>query len=351
VAPGRPAGRVAILCSAHGFGHVARQLAVGEALRLRGVEPRFYTAAPVPVLDEYLPGADVRSWTVDVGIAQRDSLHEDPARTAELLEERASDAAIDRLAEALREDGVRVALVDVAPPALEACRRAGIPAFAVGNFDWAWIYGHYEPLSAWATRFRDWQAPHPALALTPGPGMTGFASVEPVGMIGRRRPPDASWRASLPPGTRAVLVSFGGFGLDGVRSMLPQLPGVRWVLAPPMAPLDRDDALYVTGVPYPSLVATVDAVLTKPGYGIYTEAALAGTPLIWLDRGAFPEAPWLEDAMRARGDVKVGTGDRQDLPARIAEALTLRWATSAPLPVDADGVDRIVDRVWACLTA
>jgi hypothetical protein len=117
-----------------------------------------------------------------------------------------------------------------------------------------------------------------------------------------------------------------------------------------MAPLHREDALFVTGIPYPSLVATVDAVLTKPGYGIYTEAALAGTPLIWLDRGAFPEAPWLEDAMRARGDVKVGTVDGQDLPAQIAGALALRWAGGAPLPVDADGAERIVDRVWARLT-
>jgi len=312
---------VAIVCSAHGFGHVARQLALAEALRARGVEPALFTAAPAAVVRGYLPGADLRPWTVDVGIAQADSLREDIPETRRRLETVCSDAAIDRLAARLA--GFDRVVVDCAPAALAACRRAGVAALAVGNFDWAWIYRRYPRLADWAETFAAWQAPHPAIALSPGPGMQGFARVEPGGLLGRRRPA----RRVVGPGERAVLVSFGGLGLADVHAWLPRLPGVVYVLSPPMVAPDRPDCLYIDGVPYPALVAGADAVFTKPGYGIFAEAALAGTPIVWVDRGAFPEAPSLEAAMRARGDQKVGAGG-------LAAALESLWTRRRPAPVD-----------------
>lgn len=341
MSPGEGARSVPILCSAHGFGHLARQLAVGEALRARGVEPVYYTAAPAEVVTSYLPGAAVVPWVVDVGIAQRDSLTEDPERTLVLLDERVGDARVDALASELA--GARVAVVDIAPPALEACRRAGVPALAVGNFDWAWVYRHYPPLHAWSERFAGWQAAHPAVELWPGPGLHGFASVRRAGVLGRRRPAADLAALRARPDERLVLVSFGGFGLDAVERLLPRLDGVRWVLAPPMPALGRSDAAYVTDVPYPALVAGVDAVLTKPGYGIYTEAALAGARLVWVDRGAFPEAPWLEAAMRARGDRKARSADAEG----FAHALLARLGDARPAPVADAAVEVVADAVEA----
>jgi hypothetical protein len=40
-------------------------------------------------------------------------------------------------------------------------------------------------------------------------------------------------------------------------------------------------------------------VLTKPGYGIVAETALAGARVVWVDRGPFPEAAALEAWLRA----------------------------------------------------
>jgi hypothetical protein len=323
-------GQVAVLCSAHGFGHLTRQLAIGEELARLGARPVFFTAAPREVVEGFLPGAEVVPWAVDVGLAQRDGLSEDLPLTLARLAERCSEAAIDRLAAALR--GFGRAVVDIAPSALEACRRAEVPALAVGNFDWAWIYGHYPELQAWARRFASWQAGHRVLALWPGPPLTGFAGVERFGLVGRRRP--AQRLAS-----RSVLVSFGGFGLDELERRLPRVPGVTYVLTPPVAPIDRSDCLYVEGVPFPALVAGADAVYTKPGYGILAEAALAGTPIAWVDRGSFPEAPFLEEAMAARGDVKVRGG--------LAEALDRLFSRPRPEPVDPGGAREVAARILA----
>ena len=316
--------RVAILASAHGFGHLTRQLAVGEALVRQGAEVTVFTAAPAAVVRETLPEAAVMRWAIDVGVAQRDSVTEDLAETRRLLAERHAEGAIDALARALR--GFDRVIADIPPVGLEAARRAGVPALAVGSFTWPWIYRRYADLEAEAARLEAWQAPHPAAEILPGPGLEGFASVEHFGLVGRTRP---AWRA--PVGGAAVLVSFGGFGLDALDALLPRLPGVTWVTAPPTPPLDRDDVLRVEGVPYPALVAGADAVLTKPGYSILAEAALAGTRLVWIDRGAFPEAPWLEAAMIARGDRKVVAAPaaaHED--ASVAEAVASALASPRP---------------------
>ena len=322
--------RVALVCSAHGFGHLTRQLALAEGLLARGHAPLVVTAAPDTVLDDYLPGVDRLPWTVDVGLVQADSLTEDPAATAARVDEVCSDERIDALAEALV--GFDRVVVDLAPAGLEAARRAGVPTLAVGNFDWPWIYRHYTDLRATAERLAAWQAGHPAAQLRPGPDLSGFSEVTETGLLGRRRPP-------VRVAERAVLVSFGGLGLDDIDARLPRLDGVTWVLAAPMPRLDRPDVVYVEGVSYPALVAGADAVLTKPGYGIHAETALAGTPVVFLDRGAFPEAPYLERAMLARGDLK--------LQGSVGSALDQLWSRPRPSPAP---VDDTLDRLVALIT-
>lgn len=314
--------KLALVASAHGFGHVTRLLAVAERLRERGVEPTLFTAAPRQLVEETLPGATVVAASVDVGLKQRDSLTEDPAGTAALLEHRASHAALDALAARLA--GFDRVVCDTAPTALEAARRAGVDAVALGNFDWAWTYRHYPALHGWADRFAAWQRPHPGLSLWPGPGLVEFGTTEPAGLVGRTRP---AHRVA----ERAVLVSFGGLGLTDLDRLLPRIDGVTWVLAPPMAPLDRPDCAFVRGVPYPALVAGCDVVFTKPGYGILAECLLGGTGIVWADRGAFPEAPYLEAVLHARGDAKVSVpASDPSFAGALARALGQRLAAGPP---------------------
>jgi len=309
--------RVAQLCSAHGLGHLTRQLVLAEGLRAVGAVPVVYTAAPA-VARAYQPWLRVEPWSIDVGIVQRDGLAEDIPATLTALDERCSDAAIDGLAAAL--EGYDLAVVDVAPVALEAARRAGIPAVAVGNFDWAWIYARTPGLEPWSERFAAWQAPHPAIQLEPGPGVFGFASVERWGVLGRQRP---AWTPPWP--ERTALVALGPAWQ--AQLALPTISGLRWLAEPPR------------GVPYPAIVAGMDLVLTKPGYGIYAECALAGTPIVWLRRPGFPEAPFLEAAMERRGDLAVdGT---------LARAVDERLARGRPAAVQGVHSAMLAGRVLA----
>jgi hypothetical protein len=113
------------------------------------------------------------------------------------------------------------------------------------------------------------------------------------------------------------------------------------VIAPPGPRLRRPDVLWVDDAPFASLLAGVDAVLTKPGYGVLSEAMLCGARLCWVDRGQFPEARYLEAAMWARRDVKVRSGPDAVAP-RVAEAVLDALARPAPSPVATAAAERVV---------
>lgn len=326
--------RWALVCSAHGFGHTARQLELARALVARGDAVTLVSAAPASFVAE--AGVPLRHErvTVDVGLVQADSVHEDPDATERALDALLDEAHLDRLTHLVaRFDAV---VVDVAPVVLEACRRAGVPAVALGNFDWAWIYAALG-MTRWAERFAAWQGHHPAVFVGPGPGMHHFRVVRDGGLLARALPP-------APPlglDGRAVLVSFGGLGLGRLAALLPVLPGVTWVTGPPLSPLPREDCLHVPEVAYPSLLHRVDAVLTKPGYGVYGETHRTGVPVAFLPRPGFPETPSLTEALLARGDVQVAVGpDHPDARQAIAAAVTavLERGRRVPSPGDTEQV-------------
>ncbi|MBM4366995.1 MAG: hypothetical protein FJ102_12350 [Deltaproteobacteria bacterium] len=314
--------RIGIVASAHGYGHATRDAVLARTLRARGHRVTLLSAAPPAVLGDDL---DVVPLVADVGLVQHDSLSEDLVATRAQLDAFSLDA--------MQFSGLDRLVVDISPFALEAARRAGVPTVAMGNFDWAWIYRHYPDLRRWAATFERWQAPHRAVSLAPGPGLHGFCEVVPGGLLARSAPP-------VRVASRAVLTCFGGFGMNALDALLPELPGVTWVLAPPMPRLARADARYVDDVPFPALVAGADALFTKPGYGVLAEATVAGTPIVYLDRGAFPEAPFLEAQMRSRGDERVAAE-----PGAIAAGLARVWSRARPPAREGDDREAVADAV------
>lgn len=339
--------RVALACSAHGFGHLTRQLEVGRALLARGHTPVVFTAAPKEVVHAWLPDVECVYARLDVGLIQQDSLTHDVLATRVAIDELLEPGFVASIAHQLEDHGIDRVVADCPPTVMEAARRLERPCLAVSNFTWPWIYERIDGLEDCAAPLAAWQAPHPAVSLWPGPGMPGFATVEPAGLLGRVVEPHQ--HVSLGPGTH-VLVSFGGLGLTQLLDRLPVVDGITWVVAPPMLPMPRADVRVVSGVPYPALIAACDLVLTKPGYGILAECALAGTPVAWLPRGHFPEAPFLTTVWDVRGEQRVDIGPSDSPPrwrAAIADAVQARLARPPREPMPSTAVDAVVDAILA----
>jgi hypothetical protein len=108
----------------------------------------------------------------------------------------------------------------------------------------------------------------------------------------------------LPPaaqGRRVALIYLGNWGFPLDYSRLPAFTNWHFVSyeAPPF-PVSNWTVLERTPTwPHADLTASVDLVISKPGYGIVGECLSTGTPFLYPPRPEFAEYPALDAALRA----------------------------------------------------
>jgi L-arabinokinase len=291
---------LAAYVSGHGYGHLVRLCEVLRQVRARAPELPILVTGTVPealVRREVADPLELRAEACDVGLAQRDALEiDEPATVARC---RAFDARweslAEREAELLRARGARLVLADVPALPFDAAARAGVRAVGMGNFSWDWIYAHLArrlpelagsaARAARAYRGADLFLELPFagdLSVVPRRERVGFVAREP--QVGRA---DVRRRLGLADGPVALL-SFGGVGLPALRpGRIEADPDVRYVF-----PEELTEArLAALGLRYADVVGAVDVVVTKPGYGIVTDAIAGGARLVYTERGDFPEYP------------------------------------------------------------
>ena len=348
---------LAAYVTGHGFGHLTRLCEVLRAVRARAPHLPIAVVGAVPeaLVRAAVPGPlAVRKVACDVGLAQQDALRIDEAASAELC--RAFDASWeDRLraeVEFLRDAGARAVLADVPPLPIAAAARAGIPALALTNFSWDWIWRHLaarQPsLAASAALAARAYAEADLLLELPFAGdLSAFPRRERVGFVARRPAvgrEEARKRLRFDGPT--ALLSFGGVGLPGLTREVLRDPGLRFAL-PEDLPAGRLEAL---GLSYVDVVGAADVVVTKPGYGLVTDAIGARTPLVYTERGDFPEYPvivrelprWLACAHVSNEDLLAG---------RVGDAVRRALAHPMPPPPELDGAARAARRVLEALGA
>lgn len=358
---------IAAYVTSHGFGHATR---TAEVLRevgtvAAGEELFVVSTAPARLFGE-LGGAVLRPVASDVGLAQKDALTIDEPATLERW--RAFTATwssrVDEEARWLNAVRARVVLGDVPPLAFAAAQAAGVPAVALANFSWDWIYAH---LARRWPALRE-AAEHSAAAYgtaalllqLPFAGdLTVFPRREPIPLVGRQpKVGRAVARKALGLGRRpAVLVSFGGLGLPGFRGdSLAGLTDFDFLVSEPLvnAPahvraLDAD-SLEPMGLGYRDVVGAADVVLTKPGYGIVSDAIASRVRLVYTERGDFPEYPVMVREMgRYLPAVYVSNEDlrRGHLRGALEEVL----ARTYPPPADVSGARVAARRILEIATS
>jgi hypothetical protein len=140
---------IAYYITAHGYGHGVRSCDILGALLAAhpGVKITVTTDLPEGFLRSRVDSGNlvVRPGAFDVGMVQKDSIRVDVGATLdealELVEERAQ--LVDYEAEMLRGEGADLVVADIPSIPIEAAAEAGIPAVAVGNFSWDWIYAPF----------------------------------------------------------------------------------------------------------------------------------------------------------------------------------------------------------------
>jgi hypothetical protein len=346
---------LAAYVSGHGYGHATRTAEVLRLLRERapGLPITVCTSAPAALFtDAVAPPLSVRAIEVDVGLVQKDALTIDEAGSADAVARFLSGwpALVEREARWLEDAGAVLVLGDIPPLSFAAAAEAGVPSIALGNFSWDWIYRHlarrHPALAEAAAQAADAYARATLLLELPFAGdLSAFPRRERIPLVARRPQVEkAEARRRLGLGTRpAVLVSFGGLGLPGFRAAsLAGLPDYEFLTSEPVEaapahvhglPADKVDALELG---YADVVGAVDVVVTKPGYGIVSDAIGAGTRLVYTERGDFPEYPvMVRDMGQYLPAVHVSNDEVRE--GRLRGALEQVLATPFPARPDLSG--------------
>lgn len=357
--------RLRYYISGHGLGHASRSLQILASLRRR--HPQLAVeivscAAPWFLAAATGDGIPLRRAAFDIGVVQRDSLEMDLSASVEawqtLLEQR--DPRLAAESASLRQSQVDLVVSDIPALPLAAARRAGIPGVGLSNFSWDWILrglvAEAPAFAAIADRLETDYAEAERFLVLPFHGdFAAGPEVEHLPLVARRaRRPAAAVRTDLgiPAGRRLALISFGGFGLaDFDFSPLARLEDWFFLSEPGLdQQLPNLRSIPPGSFPYPDLVAAADVVVTKPGYGIVSEAIANRTALLYTERGNFREQQLLVAGIRRYGRT-LRIGNEELRSGNWGEALDALLALPAPTQTLASDGDVVAADRLAALAA
>ncbi len=278
----------------------------------------------------------------------------------------------------------QLVLTDVAYLPLAGAAQAGIPAFSMCSLNWADLFAHFmgdkgghasgagkpdvladgEAAAKVAAIHQQMLAAYNSaecfLRVTPGMPMNDLVRlrpIDPIAALGRNCRQELRERLGCSPNERVVLIAFGGFDKRLPVESWPRMADVRW-LVPQAWEMGRGQeqnqdqarvsAFEPLGYPFTDLLRSVDAVLTKPGYGTFAEAACNGTPVLFVRRDDWPEQECLIDWLTTHGSCcEVDLADL--MSGHLQELLSLLFQQAAPVLPQPRGAEQAADLLYARL--
>jgi len=302
----------------HGFGHATRTASVVAEIQRQCPEILIImtTTAPRWLLEAYIDGDFiVRPRAFDIGVVQSDSITMDRPATLEKLRSIQKNAAATIASEVnfLKQNRVGLILGDIPPLLPLIARAAGIPCWMMSNFGWDFIYrdwGHQEggdeflEIAHWIS---DCFGQSDRLFRLPFcEPMEAFPHITDTGLTGgdpRQDLEELRQQLNLSaPREQTVLLTFGGLGLAKIPyAGLSQFPDWQFITFDDTAPdlpnlikvRDRQDR-HCRPV---DLMPLCGRLISKPGYGTFSEACRTNLPITTLTRHDFAEAAVLIDGV------------------------------------------------------
>ncbi|WPL17788.1 hypothetical protein Thiowin_02830 [Thiorhodovibrio winogradskyi] len=247
-------------------------------------------------------------------------------------------------------------LADIPWLPLDAARRLGIPAVGLCSLNWLDIL-RQSPLgdqlsSALAERLHGAYAgaelfirPAPSM---PMPWLPNTIAVGPLAQLHPRDPQGLRARLGLEQDQRLVLMQFGGTGSLDIDPGPLERAHLRLLTADPkLADNPMVSRIGGNGPGMLEALASCDAMITKPGYGSFSEAACHGIPVLYVPRDGWPETQALVDWLHQQMTAAVIAPEqlaRGDIPGPIAALLEQARLDAKP-PVVPTGIEQTLERL------
>jgi hypothetical protein len=295
----------------------------------------------------------VRRGAFDVGCLQSDGVTvqmEETLKTYCNISIR-NDSLLDDEVLWYKEHKVDCIVSDITPFAFEAAQKANIPSVAVSNFTWHDIYSHYvkryPQYNSMLSKMADQYAKATlALALYPASPMPVFPQIKSVPIVGRRgcnRKNEICNHFGIDHRKHLGLIYIGNYGLANVNwRKLESFADWEFAGVYPLPQAPSNFHLVTKEkFRYQDLSSSADVIISKMGYGVFSESLLNGIPLLYLPRDNFSEF----EALHAEAQ-RLGNGIFLDTDS----FLNVEWGPYLAKAVSSDKKGSVVDNGAAICT-
>ncbi|MCW5799542.1 MAG: hypothetical protein LZF60_180012 [Nitrospira sp.] len=335
--------------SGHGYGHAAQVVPVLNALGrlVPNLKALLRTAVPAEFFEPRLTIPwELSSSQQDIGCIQNGPLTIDVAGTWSAHRAMHADweKKIEAEAALIRQACPTLVLSDVSHLGVAAGAAAGIPTIGMCSLSWDLVLKPFvdpaEPAhAAIISQIREAYASADCfLRVAPGLAVTAFRQMRDVGPIAEPTEPQTAilrHAVGAKVSEKVVLVGFGGIALTSPPfDHMEAMHGFRFLFDGPVPHgLSRVSSLSAVGLPFKHILASVDLVLTKPGYGTTVESVALGIPLVYVRRYNFADEQSLVDYLERHGrgaELSLEAFHQGQWEPAIREALAQSPATPPP---------------------
>jgi L-arabinokinase len=347
---------IAYYITSHGYGHgvrtcsICNKLPLNSRLILKTLLPEEFFRKEIMRPFEYVPDA------FDCGCIQTDGVTVDIQRTINAYSaiSEVNATLLDKEVLWCKANAIDVVIADIVPFAFDVAARAHIPSVAITNFSWYDIYAGYIAANpdftpVLTTIQQQYSRATTLLALEPALPMPYFKhriDIPPVGRIGNSIREYLCNSLGIDSKKHIGLIYTGTYGMDTMPwKNLERFSDWHFLGVYPLpgAP-DNFTLLSEKMFRYHDVIASADVMISKIGYGVYSECLLNGLPLLYVPREDFAEYPVLEAGINRWGH-GIGLSKTDFYALKWDDALAALVNTTKPERITSDGAQLCADAI------
>ncbi len=270
------------------------------------------------------------------------------------------DARLSQEVAAMQAASPALVIADTPYLAIEAGSRTQIPTVALASFTWDLVlkeYCHASDNSQQRLIQRiqgSYAKADMALRITPAPRIDAFSNIIDIGPITSLTSPEREQLCSilaLAPNEHTVLVGFGGIPLTSLPlEQIELLCHYRFLFDGPVPPgYSRIHSTATLPISFKTLLASVDIIMTKPGYGTIVEAVALQLPVVYVRRYNFADEPPLVDYLHRYGrgvELSIDDFTQGRWGAALQQALASPVPSLPPSPTGAAVAAEVIARYF-----
>ncbi len=346
--------RILVCISAHGFGHLAMTAPILNRLsKLYNVKLVVRTKLPESLIRELIfVEVEIINEAADFGMVMKDAFEVDLEESKKKYFEFHSDwdMQVEKEMWSLEQLQPDLILSNAPYLTIAAAGKLQIPCLGYCSLNWADIFQSYFGNDSPEARkiIHEMRNAYNSadFFILPEPSMpiewiNSVINIGPVARIGNNVKAQICERLAIADTTRLVLVAPGGIETDVPVNDWPQVENIHWIVSWEYLSVRKDvSCIKDTGFIFNDILASCDAIISKPGYGTVTDTVCNNIPALYVLRGDWAEEEFLVNWWKQKGCVEQITKEHF-FSGNVVHSLESLWSRSAAEKITPSGIDEI----------